>query len=313
MRGVLIAGCGFVGEAAADLFLQAGWEVVAITRSASSARALRQRMGGTGAEIIHGDLACPSWLAKRFARRRPPDAIIHCASSGGGGEAAYHRVYLEGMRALRRTFPRIPILFTSSTSVYACADGSWVDESSPVRGEHPTAHILLEAERLALDSGGWVARLAGIYGPGRCYHLRALRDGTALLESGRDRWINQIHRDDGAKALFHLAGNRRAMGIYNVSDGHPLRRRELYAQLARALSLPLPPEGPPDTAARKPRGGNKRVCNDRLRATGWSPRFPSIISAIRALCLETDAESGEEREQSRPPQRAVRMPHSSCA
>ena len=59
------------------------------------------------------------------------------------------------------------LLFTSSTSVYSQRDGSWVTEESETKPARETGRILLETEKLVLERGGMVARLAGIYGPGR--------------------------------------------------------------------------------------------------------------------------------------------------
>ena len=67
-----------------------------------------------------------------------------------------------------------------------------------------TSQILLETEGLVLDSGGIVARLAGIYGPGRSALLSKFVKGTAIIDAENDRFVNQVHRDDIAAALFLL-------------------------------------------------------------------------------------------------------------
>ena len=82
------------------------------------------------------------------------DAIIHCASSGGGNADAYRQIYLKGARHLLDRFGGSRMLFTSSTSVYAQRDGSWVTEESETKPARETGRILLETEELVLGHGG---------------------------------------------------------------------------------------------------------------------------------------------------------------
>ncbi len=114
-------------------------------------------------------------------------------------------MYVDGLlNALAATEPRL-LIFTGSTSVYAQVDGTWVNETSETKPDRETGRILLEAERIALASGGFVARLSGLYGPGRSVLMRRFLSGEAMIEGDGLRWINQIHRDDAARAIVHLA------------------------------------------------------------------------------------------------------------
>jgi nucleoside-diphosphate-sugar epimerase len=124
--------------------------------------------------------------------------------------------------------------------------------------------------------------LAGIYGPGRSVLLKKFLEGSAVLEAGGKRWINQIHRDDGAMALLQLAQNEAAAGIYNVCDDTPTTQREIYGWIADFLNRPSPPEGPADLN-RKRGWTSKRISNARLRALGWSPRYPGYGDALSEL------------------------------
>src|SRR4029077_9380984 len=146
------------------------------------------------------------------------DAVIHCASSRGGDAEAYRRGSPDCAHHLLETFPQAKMLFTSSTSVYAQRDSSWVTEESETKPLRETSRILLEVEKLILEKGGIVARLAGIYGPGRSALLTKFVNGTATIAPSNDRFVNQVHRDDIASALFLLL-NREAVTsgqIYNV-------------------------------------------------------------------------------------------------
>lgn len=272
---IVIAGCGFLGEAAAGFFLQAGWRVLGLCATEESAARLADRPFPVAVVDISKPLRAPAgWES--------PDVVVHCASSGRGGADAYRAVYRDGLEHLREAFSPGRLIFTGSTSVYSQVDGGWVTEDSPAEPDRETGRVLLEAEKIALDAGGVVARLAGIYGPGRSVLLKKFLDGSAVLEAGGNRWINQIHRDDGALALLRLAQREVAAGIYNVCDDTPTTQREIYGWIAAHLNRPLPPEGPADMN-RKRGWTSKRICNARLRSIGWSPRYPGYRDALGEL------------------------------
>ncbi len=273
MARVFIAGCGFLGLAAARLFHAAGWEVIAATHSPESAEKLR----GEPFRVLAVDIADRPALG-RLAALRGVDVAVHCASSGRGGVEAYRRVYLEGVRALHFMLGPGRMVFTSSTSVYAQNDGSVVTEESPAEPLRETGQVLRAAEDFVLARGGAVARLAGIYGPDRSVLLRKFFAGEAVIEGEGARVVNQIHRDDAAAALLVLASQS---GIFNVADDTPLTQREVYAWLAERFAQPMPPEGPVDLQ-RKRGVTSKRVSNARLRALGWVPAFPSFREAVCA-------------------------------
>ena len=260
---LLLIGHGYLGQAITREFRESGWQITATSLSGDH-------------DTIPCDVGNPDDVAKLPA----PDFIVHCAASGRGGAEAYQRVHVDGCRNLVDKFPGLPLLFTSSTSVYAQTDGSVVTEESPAVPDRETGGLLLEAERVTLAAGGIVARLAGIYGPGRSVILRKFLSGEAVIEEDGRRFLNQIHRDDAARAVFHLATTC-ATGVFNVSDSTPLSQLACYKKLSGIFSRPLPPSGPRDLN-RKRGWTHKQVCNAKLRASGWQPRFPSFIDAVTA-------------------------------
>ncbi len=279
-RRVLIAGCGYVGTATADLFHAAGWEVEGWTHSPESAAQLRAKPYTIRAVDIAAKEAVEK-AATEFG------AVVHCASSGGGGAESYRRVYFEGATNLFAALRPSVFVFTSSTSVYAQTDGEWVDETSPAEPQHETGRILRETEELVRQNNGLVARLAGIYGPGRSALLRKFLSGEARIEASGARFLNQSHRDDIAAALFHLvaagAENLATPAIFNVADDQPITQRDAYVWLATKLHRPLPEITA--RAERKRGASNKRVSNRKLRALGWEPRFPTFASGMEQSVL----------------------------
>jgi nucleoside-diphosphate-sugar epimerase len=275
---ILIAGCGYLGKAVAAQLRTSGHRVIGLTRSEESAAAL----AAEGVEARAGDIAEPSFIASL----PPAEAVIHCAASGrGGGAAQYRRVYVEGVSRFLHDRPAARLIFTSSSSVYAQIDGSWVTEDSPADPDRETGRVLRAAEALVLAAGGTVLRLAGIYGPGRSVLLKNFLRGEAQIDTRTEppatpdgRWINQIHRDDAAAAIaWALQGGQ--TGVFNVADQTPMTQRSVYTELARRFNRPLPPEGPP-ALDRKRGWTHKRVSSRKLTTAGWTPRFPSWFDAL---------------------------------
>lgn len=276
---IVVAGCGYMGAVLADRLHEAGLPVLGVTHSAESAARLAAEKPWRVAACDISRLESVRELAARLDQA--VTAFAHCASSGRGGAEAYRAVYLQGMKHLRAVFADAFPVFVSSTSVYAQTDGSLVTEDSPTEPARETGRWLLEAEAEALQGGGAVARLAGIYGPGRSFVLKNLLLGKSGIEGGdgAGRIVNQIHREDAARAVAHLV-SRRLTGLYNTVDDSPLSQRDLLNPLADLFSLPPPPVKEPDMN-RKRGWTSKAVSNARLRASGWSPLYPSYFDALR--------------------------------
>jgi nucleoside-diphosphate-sugar epimerase len=275
LRKILIAGCGYVGQAAAKLFHIAGWSVEGWTKSESQVvRPYRLR------SVDLSDAHQVAEAAGEF------DAIVHCASTRGGDAQAYCRIYFDAAQNLIRTFPNSTILFTSSTSVYAQQDGEWVTEESETKPVRDTSRILLQVEKLVLENNGIVMRLAGIYGPGRSALLDKFLNGRSGVE--KDYFVNQVHRDDIATAMFLLLGDQSSpTGIFNVSDGNPISANDCYRWLAERLGARTPAAASPTSPSleRKRGNTNKRVSNAKMRDFGWRIRFPTFAEGMERSVL----------------------------
>lgn len=274
---LIIAGNGYLGRRIGHQALAAGWNTAPLSRSPDP--------GSISCDITaRGDL-----LRLRESIDDDPTAIVHCASSGRGGPDAYRAVFLDGTRNLLETFPDALLLFVSSTSVYGQTDGSVVTEASPTDPERETSRILLEAEDLVMESDGIVARLAGIYGPGRSVILKRFLDGTAAIEEDGRRLLNQIHRDDAADAVLHLLTREppARREVFNVSDSNPLHQAACYQSLTKLFDLPLPPTRPRNLH-RKRAWTHKHVSNAKLLSTGWIPAHPSFLDAALDIAETLD-------------------------
>jgi nucleoside-diphosphate-sugar epimerase len=280
-RSVLIAGCGFVGLPLARKFVSSGWETHALTASEASAADLSSEPFPTCAVDIAEKTSFAGLVERRFT------VVIHCASSGRGDASKYAAVFLAGTQNLMANLEYERLVFASSTSVYAQTDASTVDERSPANPVQETGQILRKTEDLVLASGGAVARLAGLYGPGRCAPLQKLLDGRAMIEEDGSRLMNSVHQVDAANALQFLAETALS-GIFNVVDNQPVAEIEWYRYVCDRLNKPLPPVGPRDLS-RKRGWTNKRVSNQKLRSLGWDPVYPTFKEGIAETLVDVSA------------------------
>src|SRR5438270_3809289 len=279
MPRIVIAGCGYVGSAAARLLAEKGWEVIGWTRTGQSA----ERVGENAISFCAVDITDLETVRRNsFAA----DVVVHCASSGAD---SYLHVYRDGVANLVACFPNARIIFTSSTSVYPQRDGSSVTEESTAEPDSENAQVLRQAEKIVLANDGIVLRVAGIYGPGRSFLLHSVMNGTGVIA---DRFVNQVHRDDVASAISFLAHSRAVdpPRIFNVVDDTPAPRAEILDWLSARLGLPL------SSSPAKPQRGrsNKRVSNAKLRDLGWVPAYPSYREGFDRSVLPA-LESGELR------------------
>jgi nucleoside-diphosphate-sugar epimerase len=264
---IFVAGCGYTGARCADFFSAAGCKVTGLVSSSAEAG----RLADKPYEVMAGDAADANALRAMLSTRERPQVLVHCLSGHGGRDAAAYRMtYVETLRHLLEILRPEFCVFTSSTSVYAQNDGQTVTEDS-ITGGTPTGDVLLEAENLAQTAGGAAVRLGGIYGPGRAQFIQAAREGEAIGAGQPDGFINFIHRDDAAAALVHVA-RQRLGGVFNAVDNHPAARSALQEALRAGtdtLSLPVGALA------------GKHVSNAKLQPTGWAPRYPSILDAVR--------------------------------
>jgi nucleoside-diphosphate-sugar epimerase len=284
---ILIIGCGYAGKPLGELLARQGHTVFGVRRTSSEDSDLRSR----GINPIHADITNFSELEKLLPAC---DAVVNLVSSSKGGVDEYRRVYLDGTRNLlgwlRGTNPgsRFRYLYTSSTSVYAQADGSWVTEESSTEPNSPTSKILIETERELLAARAkhnfpaTVLRVSGIYGPGRGHLFKQFLRGEATLRDGGRGWINMIHVTDLAAAIAHLLSlTALPSPIYNVTDNEPVTQRDYFTWLAEKLDRPLPPSasaGP----ARKRGLTNKRVSNSLLVSTDFHLIYPTFREGYAA-------------------------------
>ena len=284
---IIILGCGYIGTALAHLAKSQGHQILGVVRSEKS----KQQLEASGIPSLAFDISSPDWSALPGDF----DVVVYAASTGGGGPDAYTLAYDLGVKNAIRWAEQTKVgcfIFTSSTGVYRQDEGARVTEDSVAGGE-AIADIILAGERTVLNSkisNTRVLRLGGLYGPGRHHLLNQLKHGELVFGGRTDHLINYLHRDDAASAILAaslsgLAGSR----IYNITDGHPVRKDELIRWLAKKLGTGEPvfdvnaPAGP-----RMQRGNRKQpsrfIENRRaLAELNWKPVYNSTLDGLAKI------------------------------
>ncbi|XP_057959976.1 uncharacterized protein LOC131152237 [Malania oleifera] len=164
-------------------------------------------------------------------------------------------------------------LFTSSTAPYDCNDNGSCDEETPVVpiGRSPRTDILLKAEKVVLEFGGCVLRLAGLYKADRGAHIYWLGKGTSDVRP--DHILNLIHYEDAASLSVAILKKKLSGRVFLGCDNHPLSRQEVMDLVVKSGKFSKKFEG--FTGTNDPLG--KRLNNSKTREElGWEPKYPSF-------------------------------------
>ncbi|MGE9293340.1 MAG: NAD-dependent epimerase/dehydratase family protein [Puniceicoccales bacterium] len=291
---LIIFGCGYVGREVARQALEKGWDVRALTRNPDKAAELRQ-LGLS--QVVVADLDEDTWHDQLDPH---PDFVLNCVSSAGGGIDGYRKSYIDGQQSILKWAADGHVgtyVYTSATSVYPQSEGEWVDESASTDGASEHGSLLLESESLLQGARGisrwFVLRLGGIYGPGRHYFVDKLRTGDTTFPGSGESWLNLIHRDDIASAVFAAfeAPAEIAKRVYNVVDGQPASRGEIIGWLAEQLGQPAPTFTPQQASARDSgrRSSGGKLPNRRIdaglieRELAWKPAFKNFRDGFTGL------------------------------
>ena len=269
MKRLLIAGCGDLGLRLARGLDRSRWAVTGLRRNPQAL--------GNSIKAVGADLSRPETL-------RPVagawDAVVYQATPSERSPEGYRTAYVDGLVNLLEQVEAKRLVFVSSTSVYAQDAGEVVDEHSATEPVRYNGRVLLEGELQARSAPATsiCVRFSGIYGPGRDRLLSQVRAGQARCRRNPPQWTNRIHADDCAGVLAHLLELDRPAELYCASDSLPAPRCEVLDWLARRMDA-APVKRDPDAAG----GQGKRVCNERLLASGYALRYSDFKAGYGAL------------------------------
>lgn len=281
---VVWLGCGDIGVRAAALGIPFNWRLLGVRRHP-------EQLPNT-IEGIAADYTCVELLD--ILEPIQPDYVVMSPLPAGRDAAGYERGYLEPVRRLAASgwLARARYgVFISSTRVYAENNGAPIDESAPLTTSDANGMAIATAETTFLEAipAGAVLRASGLYGNWPGMLLTRVARGEASANPERNS--NRIHRDDLARAVWHLLTEaehgRVHTGPFNASDDTPTAIGEVEAWLARQLGVVLQATAAPSLFGRS----NRQVDNARLRATGFEFSYPDYRSGFGAMLAGNDAKS----------------------
>lgn len=280
MTRVLIAGCGYLGQALGLRLIQEGHEVCGLRRKS-------EKLPSNFLQI-RADLTLPETLVNL---PWPIDVVYYMVGADHRNEESYHAAYVQGLvnlvRALENQNPVVRRwIFTSSTAVYHQSCGEWVDENSTVAPNHFSGRCLRKAENFLLSNvtEAIVVRLGGIYGPGRHRLIDHVRTSEIQKIEGPSRYLNHVHRDDCVGALVHLLSLNNPQALYLVVDNEPVDKNQLIDWIARQLGTDLPSKL--KTTSQIMQQSNKRCRNTLIVNSGYSFRYPSFREGYAPLLFK---------------------------
>lgn len=293
---IVIVGAGYVGQELARQAGELGLEVVGTTRSKKTSEAL----AGVGAAAMFWDVIDDPLdpLAELLDEHT---AVVYSVPTlfreyeGAAAGLARHVEPVErvlracGAREVQR------FVYLSSTSVYGDHGGARVDEGSSLVPTSPFGKMRRDIEAHVLGSGDGlavnVARLVGIYGPGRTL-VDYIESGRYKLVDGGSKPTNRIHVADAAGAVLAIIERApHQPRVYNICDGDPRTVLELVDFLVDRLGLERPAEialedylktRGPNVAARWK--NTYRCDNTRLtQELGYELRYRNALEGYRDI------------------------------
>ena len=242
MRIFLTGATGFIGSALVPELINAGHQVIGMTRSDAGAQALTT----AGAEVHRGTLEDTDSLRSGAAKA---DAVIHLAFDHDFSH------FVENCEKDKRAIAALgsalagsgrPLLITSGTGVGSRDDGQPATEDV-FNTTHPNPRIGSELAGNALLEAGVnvsVMRLPQVHNPFRQGLITPLiqivreKGVCAYVEDGRNRWPAG-HLSDVVR-LYRLAIEKGERGArYHAVGEEGVSAREIAEALGRGLKLPV--------------------------------------------------------------------------
>lgn len=292
MRIFLTGATGFIGSALVPELIQAGHQVIGVTRSDAGAEAL----AAAGAEVHRGTLEDPASLRGGAAKA---DAVIHTAFDHDFSRFAENcekdkRVIAALGEALAGSDR--PLVITSGVGMGSPGHGQLAVEDV-FNASHPNPRIASELAGNALLEAGInvsVMRLPQVHNPVKQGLISPLieiareKGVSAYVGEGRNRY-SAGHLLDAAR-LYRLAVEKRRPGArYHAVGEEGVEVRAIAEALGRGLKLPVVSIAPEKAAehfgwmgmfAPMDLPASSALTRERL---GWHPTGPTLIADLDAM------------------------------
>jgi nucleoside-diphosphate-sugar epimerase len=289
MRIFLTGATGFIGSAIVLELIDAGHQVIGVTRSDAGAKALAD----AGAQVYRGTLEDPDNLARGAA---DADAVVHTAF-----DHDFSR-FVDNCEKDKRVIAALgrvlagsdrPLVITSGTGIGTGEHGEPASEDV-FNARHPNPRIASEiAGNALLDAGINVSvmRLPQVHNPYKQGLITPLIDIArekgvcAYVGDGNNRWPAG-HVSDVAR-LYRLAVEKAQRGArYHAVAEEGVSARAISESLGRGLKLPVVSMTPEEAQAHfgwmamfvaLDMPASSALTRSRL---GWRPAGPTLLADL---------------------------------
>jgi nucleoside-diphosphate-sugar epimerase len=297
MRIFVTGAPGFIGSALVPELMQAGHQVLGLTRSEAGAEKLR----AAGAEVLHGNIEDLDSLRKGASKT---DGVIHLAfnhdfsqfqknvDNDGAAIAAIGEVLMGSNR---------PFVVTSGTAIAANVDGKTSTEDSPISSRNPRAASEAAVKELtARGVNTSVVRLPQVHDTrkqGLVPYLLAVaraKGVSAYIGDGSNRWP-AAHVSAVAR-LYRLAFEKAEPGaIYHAVDEEGVTMKAIVEAHARGLKIPVVSIKPAEAEAHfgwlahfavHDMPSSSAITQEKL---SWKPTGPGLIADLDGMDYTTHA------------------------
>lgn len=307
MKVFVTGATGLIGSAVVRSLVAAGHEVTGLTSRKAGVPAVEK----LGARAVVGDMADASAYREVAGAA---DAVVHAASSMPDKirmSATDVKTFMEADRAAVEALasvigPRCKAFVVSSGAyVYGDTGQTPVPEDRGTAQHHAVMDIKVQIEDRVRElartgkAPGIVVRPAMVYGNGGLWwklYLRDMQKKKKAMMPGGKQFLSFVHVDDVGEAYRALVEKPVPGETYNIADDRPERLETVVRAQADALGAP-PPWSAPSwllhlVAGRfgaPPTLANTVISNAKLRALGWTPRYPTWREGIPALTASLSA------------------------
>ena len=292
MRVFLTGATGFIGSAVIPELIQAGHQVLGLTRSDAGAESLT----AAGAEVHRGQLEDLESLRTGAAKS---DGVIHCAFdhdfSNFAANCEKDRRAIEAMGSVLAGSDR-PLVITSGTGMGSVAPGQPATEDT-FNPDHPNPRKASELAGVSVAERGAkvvVVRLPQVHDPlkqGLITPLIAVarqKGISAYVGEGLNRWP-AAHVSDVAR-LYRLALEKQERGArYHAVAEEGVPVREIAEVIGRGLKVPVTALSSDEAAAHFGWLGAfvgfdlPASSAQTQRQLGWHPTGPGLITDLEQM------------------------------
>ena len=292
MRIFLTGATGFIGSAIVPELIQAGHQVLGLTRSEAGAQSLT----AAGAEVHRGSLEDLESLRSGAAKS---DGVIHCAFdhdfSNFVANCEKDRRAIEALGDALTGSDR-PLLISSGTGMGSGAPGQPATEDV-FDSNNPNPRKASEEAGISVAERGVnvsVVRLPQVHDPVKqgliTLLIQMARDKgvSAYVDEGLNRW-SAAHISDVAR-LYRLAVEKQEAGSrYNAVAEEGIPARDIAEVIGRGLKVPVVSLSPKEATehfgwfgmfARLDLSASSVQTRERL---GWHPTGPGLIADLEAM------------------------------